>query len=241
VPAPPAPLSSPVRLEVACFDHASALAAARAGADRLELCVGAREGGLTPSRALVEAVREAVAVPLAVMVRTRGGDFCFSGDEHALMRRDLRQLREAGADAFVWGALLPSGEIDTAALHAFVEAADGTSVAFHRAFDAAPDPFAALDTLADAGVVRVLSAGGLGTAAEGASRLAALVRHAAGRLVVMPGGGVRASNVRALVAETWATDVHSAARRRAAPGHPHGDMRDEADPAEVAALVAALR
>ena len=199
-------------LEIAAFDLASALAAGAAGADRIELCADAPGGGTTPSLGAVEEARARLGVPVAAMLRARPGPFVFDAAEHAAMRRDAAHLARAGADGLVFGALRPDGTVDEGALRAVVALAGGRPVAFHRAFDAARDPFEALDALVRCGVARVLTSGGPGGAAENQPALAALVRRAAGALVVMPGGGVRAGNVRALVAATGAREVHSAAR-----------------------------
>lgn len=227
-------------LEIACFDLESALVAADAGADRLELCAAPREGGLTPTPALVRAVKAATRVPVAAMVRCRGGDFVYSDPETALMRDEARALLEAGADALVFGALRPDGSLATDADAAFVALAHPAPLAFHRAFDAVPDPLAALDRLADLGVARVLTAGGPGPAVRHLPELAALVRRAANRLDVMPGGGIRAANVRAVAEAMGATVFHSAARRTVAAAHRHGNDREAVDPDEVAALRRAL-
>lgn len=234
-------------LEIACFDLGSALDAATAGADRIELCSGALDGGVTPSPGLVEAVRAAVTVPVWTMVRPRGGDFRFSADEHAAMRRDARWLLDAGVDGLVWGAVRADGALDLDALDALLDAVgDPGRVAIHRAFDVAPDPLASLDALMACGIARVLTSGGpVGNAADHLDALARLVAYAdgalGGRIAVMPGGGVRASNVTALIAATGAREVHSAARRVVPPGHPHGLARDAVDPNEVRRLDDACR
>jgi copper homeostasis protein len=124
------------------------------------------------------------------------------------MRRDVVVARELGADGVVIGGLRPDGGVDRELVRTLVEAADDLPVTFHRAFDLTPDPAAALDSLAEAGVQRILTAGGASTAAEGATVLAELVRQAGSRIVVMAGGGVREENVRALVSVTGVREVH---------------------------------
>lgn len=227
-------------LEIACFDLESALLAAEAGADRLELCTAPREGGLTPTPALVRAVKTQTSVPVAAMVRCRAGDFAFSRREMELMHDEAHALLDAGADALVVGLLRPDGQLAADALAAFCAATHPAPLAFHRAFDATPDPFATLDTLAAFGFARVLTSGGPGSALGHLPKLAALVRYAHGRLVVMPGGGVRAANIHRLADATGATEFHSAARRTVAATHPGGDVHDAVDSEEVAALRRAL-
>ena len=226
----------PVLLEIATFDAAAALAAADAGADRIELCADAASGGTTPSLGAFEEVSARLAarvvpVPVVAMLRARGGGFVYSAAEHAAMRRDAAHLVRAGADGLVFGALRPDGTVDEDALRAIVEIAAGRPVVFHRAFDAARDASEALDALIRCGVARVLTSGGPGAASEHHAALAALVRRAAGAITVMPGGGVRAANVAALVAAMGAREVHSAAR--------HAEL-DVLDPDEVRRLRAVL-
>ncbi|PAP76470.1 copper homeostasis protein CutC [Rubrivirga marina] len=218
-------------LEVAAFDPASALAAARAGAGRIELCRAAEVGGLTPPLDWVRAVTEAVDLPVMVMVRPHADGWTFSADEHAAMRESARLGVEAGAAGVVWGALRADGTIDGPALRALVEAVAPHPVTVHRAFDAARDLGEALDAILDAGAARVLTGGGPGAARTNADRLAALVRRAGDGLTVMPGGGVRARHVAELVRRTGAREVHSGA---SAPGS------SRVDPDEVRRLRAAL-
>jgi copper homeostasis protein len=193
----------------ACVDSvASSLAAERGGARRLELCDALFDGGTTPSAGMIAACKEAVSIPVFVMIRPRGGGFVYSDAERDVMRRDVVVARELGADGVVIGGLRPDGGVDRELVRTLVEAADDLPVTFHRAFDLTPDPAAALDSLAEAGVQRILTAGGASTAAEGATVLAELVRQAGSRIVVMAGGGVREENVRALVSVTGVREVH---------------------------------
>ena len=193
----------------ACVDSvASAVAAARGGANRLELCDALFDGGTTPSAGMIAACKAAVTIPVFVIIRPRGGGFVYSDAERDVMRRDVVAARELGADGVVIGGLGPNGTIDLPLVRMLVEAAHGLPVTFHRAFDLTPDLAAALDSLADAGVERVLTAGGAPTAIEGATVLAELVRRAGSRIVVMAGGGVREENVRKLIASSGVREVH---------------------------------
>jgi copper homeostasis protein len=193
----------------ACVDSvASARAAERGGAGRVELCDALFDGGTTPSAGMIAACREAVSIPVFVMIRPRGGGFVYSAEEGDVMRRDIVVARELGADGVVLGALLPNGDVDLALVRTLVEAAGGVPVTFHRAFDLTPDLEASLDALAEVGVERILTAGGASTAAEGASMLGTLARRAKSRIVVMAGGGVREENVRELVARSGVREVH---------------------------------
>lgn len=193
----------------ACVDSvASALAAERGGAGRLELCAALFDGGTTPSAGMIAACRAAASIPLFVMIRPRGGGFVYSDAEGDVMRRDIASARELGADGVVIGALRPDGSVDIPLVRSLVDVARGIPVTFHRAFDLTPDLEQSLESLVDAGVQRVLSSGGAPTAAEGAAQLAKLVRQAGSRLVVMAGGGIRADNVRSVVSLSGVREVH---------------------------------
>ena len=174
----------------------------------MELCDALFEGGTTPSAGMIAACKDAVSIPVFVMVRPRGGGFVYSEAERDVMRRDVVAARELGTDGVVIGGLRPDGTVDLALVRSLIEAAQELPVTFHRAFDLTPSLAESLDSLADAGVQRVLSAGGASTALDGATALAELVRQAGSRLVVMAAGGVREENVRTLVSVSGVREVH---------------------------------
>ena len=244
-----------VVIEVAVDSATGGETAARAGADRLELCQDLGAGGLTPSLGLFETLRAAVAVPVFVLVRPRPGDFLYDRAEFAAMLRDIGHLRAAGAAGIVTGALLANGHVDRERLRELLAAAAPMPVTFHRAFDVAAEPLAALATLHELGVARVLTSGQAKDAVTGTATIAALVRAAPAGLSVMAGAGVRDTNVRELVAATGVREVHLSATqwlpsgmtfRR--PGVPMGaaTVVDEfavraTDGGHVARVVAVLR
>lgn len=220
-----------------CVDSLdAALASEAGGAQRLELCARLTVGGITPDPALVAAVVAAVRIPVVVMVRPRGGDFVYDTNELSAMARDVTRMREAGAHGIVTGVLTSGGTINVPLMHVLARMAGPLPVTCHRAFDEVRDPDAALDTLIGLGVRRVLTSGGAPTATEGADTLARLVRRAGGRLAIIAGGTVRASNVRALVETTGVAEVHARVIRETAPADASTRARWTAD---VAALVAA--
>jgi copper homeostasis protein len=194
-----------------CVDSIeSALAAEQAGADRVELCSDLLEGGLTPSFGMLRAAREAVRLKVMVMIRPRGGDFCYSDVEFQAMQHDVRMAREAGADGIVVGLLAPDGTVDAGRTAALVALARPLAVTFHRAFDMTRDPFEALDSLIGLAVDRVLTSGQEASVLEGVDLIAALVRRAGSRIVVMPGGGLTDRNIRKIVDATGVAEVHFA-------------------------------
>ncbi len=195
-------------LEVCCGTLEDALAAEAGGADRVELCAALELDGLTPSLGTVMEARERLDIPVVVMLRPRTGDFRYGRTELATMRRDADLALTAGADGIVFGMLARDGSVDEGPVRAMVEIADGADTVFHRAFDQAPDPAVALETLIALGVSRVLTSGGAPTALEGAAGLRALVEQAAGRIEILAGGGIREPNVEEIVRTTGVTQVH---------------------------------
>jgi copper homeostasis protein len=193
----------------ACVDTvASALAAERGGAGRLELCDNLFDGGTTPSAGMISAVKAAVRIPVFVIVRPRGGGFVYSHDEISVMRLDIEAAKMLGADGVAVGALTRDGKIDADALRLLADTAAPLPVTFHRAFDLVRDQQQALELLIQHGVARVLTSGGAPTALEGIAAIAALVRRAAGQIAVMAGGGVREETIQEIVHRAGVNEVH---------------------------------
>jgi copper homeostasis protein len=188
----------------------TALAAERNGAGRLELC-GPGEGGLTPSPTLLAEVMGAVRIPVHAMTRPRTGDFVYTAAEFATMKDEVVMIKEAGCAGVVLGISNADGTLDVPRMRELVALARPMRVGVHRAFDATPDADAALDQLIELGVDVVLAAGHAPTAEEGIANLARFVQRAAGRTVIMPGGGVRAHNVQRIIRETGVHEVHARA------------------------------
>jgi len=188
---------------------ADAQAAARGGADRLELCADLSVGGTTPSAEVIRAVKARVFIPVFVMARPRGGSFVYDAGEVDATHRDIERVIAAGADGVVVGALTSSNEVDVPTLRGFVARAGGVPVTFHRAFDQVGDLSRTLEILVDAGVQRVLTAGGQGTALEGLAVLRSLVEQAGDRIVVLAGGKVRGHNAGEIIARTGVRELHA--------------------------------
>lgn len=218
-----------VLVEAAVESVAGAVAAARAGAGRLELCAGLAEGGVTPSAGLVRAVRRRVDLPLQVLLRPRPGDFVYAEGDVESMMADIRDLKLAGADGVVLGALTPDGLVDRELVARLVARARPLTVSFHRAIDQTADLGAAVATLAELGIGRVLTSGGAPTALAGAEVLRRLVQRFGATVTILAGGTVRADHVARLVQQTGVREIHLG------PRLPNGAGLD------VAALEAAVR
>ncbi len=201
-----------VQVEVCVDSVASAVAAERGGASRLELCSSLIEGGITPSAGLIEMTRAAVSVALHVMIRPRGGDFCYDAEELEIMRRDIALAKRLGANGVVFGILDMHGNVDVARAGHLIKEARPLAVTFHRAFDMTADLLRALEDLCAAGFDRVLTSGGESTCLQGQKMIAQLAQKAQGRIVVMPGGGLKPQNARSFVDHTGVTEIHSGMR-----------------------------
>jgi len=208
-------------LEICIDGTDSARAAREGGADRVELCANLPEGGTTPSAGMIRAVRAIFPRALMVIIRPRGYDFLYSDEEMDVMLQDIRVARDLGADGVVIGCLDAEARIDVDRCRRLMEAAAGMDITFHRAFDMTRDPCEALETLAAIGIRRVLSSGARSDASAGAHILAGLVRQAAGRVSIMPGGGLNERNLAAVMRKTGATEAHLSAREPFAGGMRH--------------------
>jgi copper homeostasis protein len=203
---------SRVLVEVCVDSVTSAVAAERGGAARVELCGSLMEGGITPSAGLIEMARAAVSVALHVMIRPRGGDFCYEADEFEIMQRDIATAKHLGANGVVFGILDANGNVDVSRTRQLVQLARPLAVTFHRAFDMTADLFRSLGDICAAGVDRLLTSGGEPTSLQGQATIARLVHKAADRIVIMPGSGIKPENARSLVDHTGVKEVHAGLR-----------------------------
>lgn len=199
-------------LEVAANSVASALAAQAGGAGRIELCTALELGGLTPSHGEIARVREEVKLPLYVLIRPRAGDFLYSEDERATMRRDIEACGALGCDGVVLGALDAEGDVDMECCSELVMAAGRMAVTFHRAFDLVRDPARALEDIVALGAERILTSGGKPSALEGVAQIRASMAQAGNRLVVMPGAGITPENIAQVALLTGAQELHASAK-----------------------------
>lgn len=199
---------SRITLEICIDSVTGALAAARGGADRLELCSALSEGGITPSYGLVQQVLTVCDLPVMMMIRCRGGGFVYSEEEIQVLLRDIQVAQSLGVQGVVVGALTEHHEIDMQTTRRLVEAAQPMEVTFHRAFDEpGVSAEATLDALHTLGVTRLLTSGQQASAVEGTSRIAELVKQSTG-VSVMPGAGVRPENVASIIERTQAREIH---------------------------------
>ncbi len=205
--------------EACTANLASVEEAVSGGAKRIELCTALPLGGLTPSIGMLKSVRERYPqLTIHVLIRAREGDFVYREDETAMMERDIEEALPY-ADGFVFGALLPQGDIDTRTMSRLMSAANGKPVTFHRAFDECRHPIESLEQIIDLGCQRLLTSGQQPTAVEGIPLLRHLTTLVSGRLIVMPGSGVNEQNVRQIIEETGAVEIHGSASSQGVTDH----------------------
>lgn len=200
-----------ILIEAAVESLAAARAAAQGGADRIELCTDLAHGGTTPDVQLMRDALTQLTIPVFVLVRPRAGDFVYSAVEHGTMLEQIAAAKQAGAAGVVTGALTAQQDIDEVRTVELISAARPLPVTFHRAFDACRDLRAALETLIQLRLSRVLTSGGAKTAAEGVEEIRDLVGQAKGRIQILPGGGIDQENV-ARIVQTGVSEVHFSVR-----------------------------
>lgn len=201
-------------MEICTDSVESATIAEAAGAGRIELCSALTEGGVTPSAGLIEAVRRETNIRLHVLIRPRSGDFLYNDTEFSVMRRDIDTAGECGADGIVTGILRSDGSIDIERTALLAEYASPMALTFHRAFDLCRDPKKGLEDIIAAGATRILTSGQAKNAIEGASLIRSMISDAAGRIIIMPGGGIDEYNIAMLANSTGAAEYHLSGRKQ---------------------------
>ena len=199
-------------LEVCVDSVESAVNAELGGADRLELCGDLVVGGVTPSLALYERIREKDDLPIHVLLRPRFGDFLYSEEEMEVLLRQAKLFSEAGADNLVIGCLTPDGRLDLEAMKRIMDAANGTPINLHRAFDMCRDLDEALEDAKKLGVVSILTSGGCASAKEGVKVLDHLKANA-GDIDIMAGAGMNAQNIKFMLNTSSLTSFHMSGKK----------------------------
>lgn len=178
-------------LEICVDSLASARAAVRGGADRLELCSALAIGGLTPYTALLEQIREESTIPVRCLMRPRAGDFLYTKEEIFQMAREIEVLRKAGADGFVIGCLTPEGRLDEKAMAPLLSAAQGAGLTLHRCIDVSRDLLETYEKAGALGIDTVLTSGGAPNATAGMETIGKLLSRNGPQVLI--GAGVNAN------------------------------------------------
>ena len=194
-------------LEICVDSLASARAAIRGGADRLELCSALLAGGLTPYEGLLRQIREESDIPVRCLMRHRAGDFLYPAEERELLRRQILQLRGAGADGFVIGCLTPEGELDAEAMKPLVDACGDKGITLHRCIDVSKDPVRTYLDAKTLGIDTVLTSGAASNCRLGRPMIEKLIalRDEVDGPEVLIGAGVNATVIR-----TFRAEIHGA-------------------------------
>ena len=200
-------------LETIAFNVESCKIAQAAGAHRIELCDNPGEGGTTPSYGFIKAARQVLTIDLFPIIRPRGGNFFYSDEEFEIMKTDMQVCKELCCDGVVFAILNEDASIDKVRCKILVQLAYPMSVTFHRAFDRVTDPSQALEDVIECGFERILTSGFYPTAMEGAENLKKMIQVADERIIIMPGSGIRAFNIKQLMETTNAVEFHSSARK----------------------------
>jgi copper homeostasis protein len=220
-------------LEVIATTLSDAVLAERYGADRIELITAISEGGLTPSLGLIEKVRDAVSIPVRVMVRPHARSFYYDKDDIETMERDIQHIASISGLAVVMGMLRNDGTIDEEALQRLLQAAQGLEVTFHRAFDEVRDQFEGLEILSRyPQITDILTSGAQNTAPKGAERIAALEQLTAERSInILAGSGLTVEGINDFVQQTGVGRVHFGSAVRV-----EGDALKPIDPLRLQAV-----
>lgn len=199
-------------LEACVGSYASALAASRGGADRLEVCANLIIGGTTPSYELFRQITRDMTVKANILIRPRFGDFLYDEQEAGEMCSQIAAFRELGANGVVIGALTPDGRLDMERMKRMMEQAGDMEVTLHRAFDMTWDPFEALENAISLGCKTILTSGQQAAAQAGVDLLKKLHQQAGGRITIMAGGGIKSSNISAIHGMTGITAFHASGK-----------------------------
>jgi copper homeostasis protein len=202
-----------ILVEVCCGSVDDALEAQAGGADRVELNSSLFFGGLTPSLGAVIEAKRLLSIPVMMMIRPRGGGFCYSETELSVMEHDIESAVEHGADGMVFGVLTAGGALDTQANARLLARAGKLPAVFHRAFDVMSDPDQGLEKLIDLGFTRILTTGRRAQIEDGADYVKKLLERARDRIEILP-GGMSPRNALRLVQHIGCTQVHVAAFAR---------------------------
>lgn len=203
-------MNKKILIEVCCGSIDDAVQAQKGGADRIELNSCLFHGGLTPSIGTLIETKKYLDIPVMVMVRPRGGGFCYTEHEFEVAMQDAKKALEYGADGIVFGFLHEDGAIDLKRCEEMMKVIGKKDSIFHRAFDVVPNPYDALDQLVELGVTRIMTSGQESTVFEGAQLINQLIKYAKGRIEILPGGGIRIGNVERIIKETNCDQIHIA-------------------------------
>ena len=215
------------KLEIACFNLQSALIAQQNGADRVELCAEIKLGGTTPNVQIIKEAKENLSIAIYVMIRPRGGNFVYSKEEFQQMKSEIEAIKKLEVNGFVFGILNEDDSVNIEQNAELVNLAKPIPCTFHRAFDEVKNYKTALEEVISCGFSTILTSGTFPNVMEGKEVLKELVHQANNRITIMPGGGLRSTNISQLDELVNANFYHSSAIT---------DGSETANPAEIIQL-----
>ena len=195
-------------LEACVENYSEARKAETAGANRIELCENLAVGGTTPSYGTIKMCLANLNIPIAAMIRPRGGDFVYSDQEFEIMKTDIEICKRLGAQGVVFGLLTKEKKIDIEKTRELVILAQPMQTVFHKAFDELADPLKGLEQLIELGITRILTSGTKDTALEGQDILKELINRSSGRISILVAGKVTYENISALPTVIPAHEFH---------------------------------
>jgi len=198
-------------IEIACFTLESAVLAAQSGANRIEFCSGFEVGGTTPNIKATKNLLSKTNAPVYVMIRPRGGNFNYTETEFQTMKRSIYLFKEMNVQGFVFGILNKNNTVDNDRNKELVTLCQPFPCTFHRAFDEVLDTRKALEDIISCGFKTILTSGTKVNVVEGVAVLKSIIAQAKNRIIIMPGGGLRSSNLKKLHQELQTTFYHSSA------------------------------
>ncbi len=199
-------------IEVCVSSLEMAMEAEKGGADRIELCANLLEGGTTPSPALIKIAKDSLKISTMVMIRPRGGDFCYSDIEFETMKNDILYCKSLNIDGVVLGILNPDGTIDKQRTKQLVELARPMKVCFHRAIDMTKDYMQAFKDVLECGCDRILTSGGENKAIDGVKNIAEIIKLSDNNIEIMVGSGVSSENAKEIYNKTVVRHFHLSAK-----------------------------
>ncbi|MBN2681909.1 MAG: copper homeostasis protein CutC [Bacteroidales bacterium] len=199
------------RLELCCYNWNSVETAIQTGVYGIELCSNPHEGGVGPSPGFISKTRENTGIFLNVMIRPRGGNFCYSIKELEIMKKDIQYAIDLGADGLVTGILDENEKIDFKNTEMLKKVSGNTVFTFHKAIDVINIKDVDIENLINIGVDRILTSGGQKTALAGSKIISEWIEKYGGKINIVPGGGVRAENIKEIAEKTGAIEFHTSA------------------------------
>jgi len=187
-------------VEVCANSFESAKNAQLAGAQRIELCAELGVGGVTPSYGLLKKVMDELNIAVNVLIRPRSGDFTYSDAEIDIMKQNIELCADLGCNGVVAGVLHKNFTLNVEKTQELIDASGDMMFTFHRAFDWVKDPKATFLQLQEMGVDAILTSGQQKSAPDGFVLLSELNKLST-TCKIMPGGGVRTTNVDAFIEE----------------------------------------